>query len=147
MKQFLCMGLLAVTALLGTQERASAWVRFKFCAGVNAEFSYHGSDFGWCFWRRCNPPPADCYQGGAGYQHAFGVQPQNFQAYQGYGTNNPAAPATQPSAAPASQPPADPSTALAPGYSNLYQQYYYYYPASYYPADQPHFRVGIDFGR
>jgi hypothetical protein len=149
MKQFLCIGVLAVSALLGIQERASAWVRFKFCAGMNAEFTFHGADRGFCFWRRCGPPPADCQNGWPGHQHAFAGQPQNYYAY--YGTQAPAANApAPPSAAPTTQPPPDPSISYAPSYSNFYGQYYYqpayYQPASYYP-DEPQFRLGINFGR
>lgn len=145
MKHFVGIGLLAVSALLGTQERASAWVRFKFCAGVNADFQFHGSDWGICLWRKCPPLPADCghWQGGWPQHPHHAFLPQ--QPWYGYGNqpayaNAPEAPAPQPPSA------GQPAAALTPMYSNFYGQYYYQ-PASYYPDDGNHFRIGINFGR
>jgi len=148
MKHFCSIGLLALSALFAWQEPASAWVRFRFSAGVNGEFSYGGQGgviFG--FWKQGHPP-ADCPQPCFGGQHAGFDGGHGFHVYAPGHDPYSYAYAPQPAHPQAQAPPPPPAAAAAapiPGYSNFYGQFYYHQPTSYTPDHT--YRFGLNFGR
>jgi hypothetical protein len=55
MKRFCSAGLLALSWMLASQDHASAWVNFKFSAGINWQWQSGGNSVLWGAWR--NGPP------------------------------------------------------------------------------------------
>jgi hypothetical protein len=148
MKRFLSIGLLATSAVLADQAPASAWVNFKFSAGVNWQFQCAGNNF-----RNGQPPGPEAIHGAHGHGqshfHGYAAPQQPYYGFNPTMPQQPPAPANgAPSAAPTSLPAAAPESSTTPGYSNFYGQFYYYQPTSYHPAaDVQRYRFGINFGQ
>jgi hypothetical protein len=166
MNRFLSLGMLALTALLATEQQAPAWVNFKFGAGINWHWQSGNNSILWGVVRDGQPPgpeffnPYGCPPGG--YSGAFGLPnghygPQDFQYFGAAPRQNPAA--GQPAATP-TPPTTLPPTAqqaygygVAPGWPSQsiyqpvsYNPYYttsnYYTPNYYYPASYPSYWYG-----
>jgi hypothetical protein len=65
MNRILTLGVLALGLILGSQEKASAWVNFKFGAGVNGNWQSGNNCFLWGLWRGAEVPGPE-YFGCAG---------------------------------------------------------------------------------
>jgi hypothetical protein len=81
MKRFLVLGPLALTLALLSGQTASAWVNFKFGAGVNWSWQSGGNNFLWGFFRNGQPPGPDVAYPPNG--HAPGYPP-GYGGYPGY---------------------------------------------------------------
>jgi hypothetical protein len=72
MKKILVMGALAVAIAAVSQQQASAWMNWKFGAGVNAAWQSGGNTWLWGAFRNGQPPGPDCGPYGGGYGSPYG---------------------------------------------------------------------------
>jgi hypothetical protein len=151
MKRFLSIGLLALGAMLGDQAPASAWVNFKFSAGINWQWQSAGNNFLWGLWRNGQPPGPEAFgahEHGQSHFHGYAA-PQ--QPYYGFRPTMPQQQQAPAAGAPATAPtslPGGPQPATTPGYSNHHGQFYYYQPTNFHPAaDLQLYRFGVNFGQ
>jgi hypothetical protein len=74
MRKILVMGVMALGLALASEQTASAWVNFKFGAGVNWNWQSGGNNFLWGLFRNGQPPAPDCPPGygyGPGVGHGY----------------------------------------------------------------------------
>lgn len=98
MRKILVFSALALGVALASEQTASAWVNFKFGAGVNWNWQSGGNNFLWGAFRNGQPPGPDCGPG-YGYHPPGGptfpgpVPPYGPQDFQYFGNRtNPAQP-------------------------------------------------------
>src|SRR5207249_4894599 len=60
MKKILAMGITALSLALISEQQASAWVNWKFGAGINFNWQSGGNNFLWGAFRNGQPPAPDC---------------------------------------------------------------------------------------
>jgi hypothetical protein len=102
MRKILVLGVMALGLALASEQTASAWVNFKFGAGVNWNYQAGGNNFLWGLFRNGQPPAPDCpgYGYGSGYGHPpYGgptfpgsAPPYGPQDFQYFGNRTPAQP-------------------------------------------------------
>lgn len=121
MKRFLVLSVLTLGAAFATHQPASAWVNFKFGAGVNWHWQSGNNNFLWGLWRDGQIPGPEFFGGYPGYGCAQGgYLPQQFQYF---------------GAAPGVPAPATATTQPAPTAQSAVQAIPNWYPANaYQPA-------------
>ncbi len=134
MRKILVFGALALGLALGSEQTASAWVNFKFGAGINWNYQSGGNNTLWGLFRNGQPPGPDGQQFGPGGQTFPGhpqFGPQNFQYFGNQGYNPGVGQQTVPTDVPAF--PAQTPVAQAYGYGPVYQPVSYnpYYNSAY----------------
>ena len=134
MKRMIVAGLLALAALVGTQQKASAWCRWNFNAGINWNYEGGGNSLLWGLYQSSPAPGCGvpgCVLQGAPFNNTNCCQamPGPALAYPGYSVAPvaPAPAAPHPTSAPAAQ------TAVHPAS---------YSTTGYYPYDQPNYYSG-----
>ncbi len=165
MKRILTLGLVALGLTLGTNQEASAWVNFKFGAGINWQWQSGNNNILWGAFRDGQVPGPEFFTGYGGCPggNCGGFMPDQFQYYGGLpaGAQHAQAPQT-PAAAPNSAPTPGPTTqAPMPGYNPYisvshrqnaypqpvyYQPYYYQGVPTFYQAPN-YYQYGVNFGR
>lgn len=141
MNKFLLSGLLAVGALVASQQTAQAWFQWKFSAGVNMQWQSANNNWLWGALRDGNPT---C-DNGPGYNNGHPGYPGAYPG-PGYGHDfpffgtAPVAPGVAPGAAPAA-PTSTPAQQTNWYGGNPYSTVGYNpyaYPNPYYPASYGH---------
>lgn len=84
MKKLLFLGVSALALVLIVQERASAWINFKFGVGLNTQFQTGNNNWLWGAFKN-GPAPGDPFnpQVFAPHHGNYGVMPYDMMPYQG----------------------------------------------------------------
>jgi hypothetical protein len=144
MKRLMVAGLLALAALVGSQQKASAWIKWNFNAGINASGEGGGNSLLWGLYQSspypgCGVPGYNLGPSPFNNTNCCQAVPAPALAYPapcaapGYpAAVAPVAPAPavpHPVVAPVGQTAVHPVSYSAPGYYPYYQPYSGYYPA------------------
>jgi hypothetical protein len=149
MKRMFVAGLLALAALAGSQNQASAWCKWNFNAGINWSYEGGGNSLLWGAWQS-SPSPCcgvpGCVLQGQPFNNYACCQPGPLAyppvpyAAPGYPAA-PIAPVGPVAPKPVAQPGVGQASVHPVSYTN-YSQYYQSYGTSYYGGQVPSYWYG-----